>query len=101
MSSDPDTSVTQPPPSRSDVTYAEFEWDAVTPLVAITRALADRTDDETGDVGPLYEYVEPDALNGLLLGRSWYSPDLKITFRVEEHVVVVDSEGAVRIQPTE
>lgn len=101
MSSDPDTSVARPPPSRSDVTYAEFEWDDVTPLVAVTGALADRTDEEAADVGPLHEYVDPDALNGLLLDRSWYAPDLKITFRVEEHVVFVDSDGAVRIQPAE
>lgn len=101
MSDDPDTSVTQPPLSRSDVTYAEFEWDDITPLTAITETLASRTDDEVADVGPLHEHVDLDALNGLLLNRSWYTPELKVVFRIEGSLVFVDSDGAVRVQPVE
>jgi hypothetical protein len=101
MSDDPDTSVTQPPPSRSDVTYAEFEWDNVTPLIAVTEALTGRTSDEVANVGPLHEHVDMDALNGLLRSRPWYTPELKVVFRIEGYLVFVDSNGAVRVQPVE
>jgi len=101
MSSDPEPSVTRPQPSRTDVTYAEFEWDDVEPVVAVTRLLADWTGRQMDDIGPLHEDVDPDALNSLVRDHPWCSPDLKVTFRAAEWVVTVDSDGAVRIRTGE
>lgn len=73
---------------------------------AIIFALADAVSIEPTELPPLFEYVDPDALNALLdPSESALGDTALLSFQVDTWVVFVRSDGRIRVcdatQPTD
>jgi hypothetical protein len=67
----------------------------ITPSVAVVEAVADREGVAPEDLQtPLYERLNPEALDSLFRGSSG-----SVTFEYLEYVVTVDSTGTVELEP--
>lgn len=80
-----------------------YEWDDDTALsIAVVKAVAAASGRDPTDIEPLYQYVDPDALDALFeqpdRGRA---PNGTISFPVEDYFVVVRSDGEVVVYPPE
>lgn len=76
------------------------------PTVAVTDALAEADGVDATDIPPLYEVIDPDALDALFADRgSDVDAELLVSFRFREWNVFVSSEGRIRVcdptQPTD
>lgn len=76
------------------------------PIEAIVEALAEAVDVDSMDLPPLYDYVDPDALNTLFTRHGEATADTTLlSFQVGAWNVFVRSDGRIRIcdstQPTE
>ena len=67
--------------------------DDVPPSTAVVEAVAEVTNDRPEDLPPLYDVVDPDALDGII-GRG---TDGVVAFRYVGCLVNVDADGSVRI----
>jgi hypothetical protein len=83
----------------------DFESDS-TAIEAIIWALADAVGVDPTELSPLFDYVDPDALNALFDPSDRTSEeDTLLSFRVDTWNVFVRSDGRIRVcdatQPTE
>ena len=76
-------------------TEQEYWTEDVTPVEALGRTLERLFD----DYPPVYDVVDPDALNSLFTDRSDGTPrvDGTVTFTYREYRFAVDSSGDVRV----
>lgn len=82
-----------------DVEYRDrFDWDEVEPSVAVVDVLSDVTDTRTKDVGPLAEYLDPDALDGLLRPTEPTPTAMSVAFRYGDHRVVAHDDGRLLVR---
>lgn len=80
----------------SEDTVERFDWhEYERPSVAIAMAVGEITDQEPTELSPIYDVVDPGALNALLDG---YSPDLTVTFPYEGCIVEIESDGNLLIK---
>jgi hypothetical protein len=72
--------------------------DAQSPSVAVAETLETALPDEDR---PLFEYVDPDALDALVGDRpgASSSSSVSVTFQVEDVLVTVRGEGRVSVRP--
>lgn len=71
---------------------------ATTPAsLAVVAAQARVSGEEMTDLEPLYESIDPDALDALTTDREGRMPDLRLSFDYEGNTVTVDSRGCLRI----
>lgn len=92
-----DTGVTDSKPAREgNVTRHTFE-DSVRPSVAVVEAVATATGYDPYDVPPLYEVVDPDALDDLFASKHDGTPRRtgRVTFRLAGCDVTVTGRGEV------
>lgn len=73
--------------------------------VTIVQALADAADVDPTDLPPIYDYINPDAIDSLHLDTREGAPtELSLSFTVDNWNVFVSDDGQVRIcdgtQPT-
>lgn len=96
-------------PSESDVRvvddgiieiYSAFD-DTETATNAILRGLATLEGVPESDLTPLYEYVEPTALNSLLQHAQRDGRYVGVEFTIGTYTVVVNSNGPIRIHDGE
>lgn len=71
-----------------------------TPVYAVVSAVAEADDSDPVDLPPLYDAINPDALNELFTSRSEPGVD-QVTFRYVGYDVVVHGNGDVRVTPTQ
>ncbi|WP_251343159.1 HalOD1 output domain-containing protein [Haloplanus halophilus] len=76
-----------------DAYVARFDGTNRSPSVAVAETLT-----ETVEVGdrPLFDYVDPDALDALVAGSS---PSTTVTFDVEDAAVTVHGDGRILVRP--
>lgn len=74
----------------------EYHSDSVS--LHVVEALADAADTEAAELEPLYNVVDPDALDQLL--RSASNADVCVEFEYGESLVEVRSDGTVTIDGT-
>lgn len=67
------------------------------PSTAIIDALAAATGIPPTELPPLYEFVDPDAIDRLFTGDRARSADTVLSFRVERWNVFVREDGRIRI----
>ena len=73
------------------------EWDDETaPVSAVVTAVAAAAGTDPVDLPPLYDAIDPDALNALYTGRSG-SDSVRARFRYADYTVIVEGSGEVRI----
>ena len=79
---------------------AQYDWASTPPPIAVVEAVAVALDREATALEPLYESVDPDALDVLLRsnGSSATPSDLAVTFTVADRQVTVHSSGEVVVR---
>lgn len=91
--------------SSVDHAYQEhrrrFDWTETPPSTAIVETVAEATGVDPTAVPPMYDALDPDALDTLVgtgatdSGRS----DLTVSFTVDDRVVAVSDTGEVAVRP--
>ncbi|MDS0476842.1 HalOD1 output domain-containing protein [Natrinema sp. 1APR25-10V2] len=81
-------------------TTAEWEHDTEnTPVYAVISAVSEVSKLDMVELPPLYEAINPDALNNVFTSRSEPAVD-KVSFQYAGYDVVVRGSGMVQVQTT-
>lgn len=82
---------------------AEFDWSDVLPSTAVVETVAIATDREPMALGPLYDAIDPDALDTLVRSGGTDPTDgiASVTFALDGHEVTVRRDGTVVVIPVE
>lgn len=82
----------------SDPVYtAEFDFSELPPSGAVVRAVATAADRDPAAIDPLYNHVDPDAIEALV--ESTAATDaLELTFQFDAHRVTIHGDGRVVVQ---
>ena len=80
---------------------AEFDWSVVPPSTAVVETVAIAADREPTGLEPLYETIDPDALDTLIrsMGTNSTDGDATVTFTLDGYQVTVQRDGSVVIRP--
>jgi hypothetical protein len=90
------------PVSEDDgVIRAEFDWSSRAPSRAVVETVAIAENAEPTAIEPLYDSVDPDALDALVRsnGRNPKNGDVTVTFTLDGCKVQVRSDGVVIVHP--
>ena len=87
---------------RDGMHVEEYQYEADTddsPLAAVTEAVADATDVSPYDLPPIYEFIDPDTINSLVLHHENGKHDgvTLLSFTFAECTVVVEATGYIRV----
>jgi hypothetical protein len=82
---------------------AEYDWSAVTPSTAVVETLAVAMDREPTKITPLYESVDPDALDTLVSQdrKASSAGNSTVSFHHDGHEVTVDAAGTIIVRLVE
>jgi hypothetical protein len=92
-------------PTNSDRDHqpvrARYDWASTPPSTAIVETIAEATGNNPTSLNPLYESVDPDALNALLrsVPSSTAGRDLRISLSVDGHGITIYGDGDIVVQP--
>lgn len=76
---------------------SHVDWTSVSPPVAVVEALEETTGQASEELEPLYDYIDPDALESLVTSRrSGDGPAVR--FRYDGHRVTVEGAGTIIIE---
>ena len=95
---EPDT-----PSGKADAIRAEYDWTSTTPSTAVVETVAVASDREPTRLEPLYEAIDPDALDALIRsnGVEPVGDGITVTFEVAGQTVTIHGSGAVVVRPIE
>ena len=95
---EPDT-----PPGKDGAIRAEYDWTATTPSTAVIETVAVASDREPTGIEPLYEVIDPDALDALVRanGDEPVGVGTTVTFEFGGQSVTVHGGGSVVVRPVE
>lgn len=87
--------------TNSAVSGIHLEWEEnERPSTVIVECVAAVVGRQPTELTPLYESIEPDALNGLIRPATPKAGDpIRISFQYEEVDVLVDSQTGIEIYP--
>ena len=80
-----------------NVTRKQFDWSETQPSAAVTEHISAMTGREQTDFAPLYETVDPEALDSLVESSDRSTP-VSISFEYAGHSVTVRSDGELVIK---
>ena len=81
---------------------AEYDWTDTLASTAVVETVAVACDCEPMDLDPLYEVIDPDALNAVVSsGDDPAAGGTTVTFEVADRSVAVHDGGAVVVRPAE
>ncbi|MFY4814048.1 HalOD1 output domain-containing protein [Haloarcula argentinensis] len=84
-------------PTSMNVTRKQFDWSETRPSAAVTEYISAMTGREQTDFAPLYETIDPEALDSLLDSPKRSTP-VSISFEYAGHSVTVRSDGELVIE---
>ena len=86
--------------ARVGAVRAQYDWASTPPPVAVIKTMVVALDREITALEPLYESVDPDALDALLRsnGSSATPGELTVTLTVADRQVTVHSSGDVIVR---
>lgn len=84
---------------KSETYRAEFDRAKTAPSSAVVASLGEVLDVDVREMDPLYESIDPDALDALMRQRSDPEGDVAVCFTVDRHEVSVYDYGVVAISP--
>jgi hypothetical protein len=92
-----------PQPKIDGEIRAEFDWTAQAPSEAVIETVAIAANAAPMAIEPLYDSVDPDALDALVRGNgtAHANGDVSVAFTFAEHDVRVRSDGVVSVRPVE
>ena len=89
--------------SEADLYRLRHDWSSDDDVsIAIVEAVAEITNVEVLDIDPLYESIDPDALNKIFEPRAEGEPRKiggSVTIAANECTVTVYSDGEIEIEP--
>lgn len=80
-----------------NVTRKQFDWTETQPSAAVTEHISAMTGREQTDFAPLYETIDPEALDSLVDSSDRSTP-VSISFEYAGHSVTVRSDGELVIK---
>lgn len=86
---------------RGDVeTRAEYDWSATSPSDAVVDAVADVVSGGPTSFGPLYDRIDPDALDAIFRpsGAGPPADGIRVSFSLADRLVVVHGDGDVVVR---
>ncbi|MBX0324687.1 hypothetical protein EGH21_16800 [Halomicroarcula sp. F13] len=75
-----------------------FDWDEIPPSEAVCRAIGVAMNSDPTEIGPLYETVDLEAIDGLLRSAE---DDIELSFTHAGLLVVVRGCGEIVVDPVE
>lgn len=86
---------------RDGAVRASYEWSSTPPLIAVVETVSAAVDRDVMETEPLYESVDPDALESLVrrTGADGDGVGLSISFAYSGHQVTVHGNGDVVVRP--
>lgn len=92
-----------PPANTRGAIRAEFDWSVIPPSTAVVETVAIAADREPTVLEPLYETLDPDALDALMRsgGTDSTDGDATVTFALDGYQVTVERGGTVVVRPDE
>ena len=77
----------------------EFDWTEIAPSTAVIELLAEESGQDPIELDPLYETIDPEALDQLIRGNGANPHDhiLAVSFSYNEYAVVILSGGLVEL----
>lgn len=81
----------------------EFDWTEIAPSTAVVKIVALAANRDPMALAPLYNAIDPDALDMLLhsKGTNSYDNPTSITFRFDDYQVTAQRQGTVIVRPIE
>jgi len=76
---------------QMDVTRKQFDWSETRPSMAVPEVISAITGREQTDFAPLYEAIDPEALDALVQSDS----SVSVSFEHAGHSITVRSDGEV------
>ncbi|MDY7080850.1 MAG: HalOD1 output domain-containing protein [Halobacteria archaeon] len=77
----------------------EYNWSATKPSVAIVEAISVITNQKPEDIEPLYNRMDAEAMDDLILSARENSTDLQVSFKHDGVDILVNSDGEIHIRP--
>lgn len=78
-----------------------FDWGTISPSIAVVETVARARDEEPTAVPPLFDRLDPDALD--LVFEDWLKgpgkDEIRLSFPFAAHEVTVTSGGEVTVEP--
>jgi hypothetical protein len=89
------------PKGEAETIRTQFDWASTAPSMAVIETVAIALDRELTTIEPLYESIDPDALDALLRsnGSLATANDVTVSFVVADRQVTVHSRGDVVVRP--
>lgn len=89
--------------AKSDAIRAGFDWSAVAPSTAVIEAVAIAADREPVALEPLYDSIDPEALDAFVLSTETQptAATSTVAFGLDGHDVTVHCDGTVVVLPVE
>lgn len=89
---------TAPKPDDGRIRH-RYDWSETEPSTAVVETIAVATDTVPTETGPLYDVIEPDALN-TLFDPAWgpTTPELRVSFNYQDVEVTVAATGTVTVE---
>jgi hypothetical protein len=84
-------------PDSTETLHAEFDWNVISPSLAVVQTVAVAADREATDLSPLIETVDPDALDDLFQHPAEPDSNVSLSFRLGEYAVTVTGRGDVYV----
>lgn len=86
---------------ETDMYRATFNTTASKPSVAVVKALANVCGEHPAELAPLYESIDPNALDQFLMtpAGGQHDGDRKAAFTFQNHSVTLLSCGLIKVQP--
>lgn len=77
-----------------------YDWSETDPSAAVVETIAVATNTVPTETDPLYDVIEPDALN-TLFDPAWghTPPELRVTFDYDDLLVTVAATGTITVEP--
>ncbi|MDS0221985.1 hypothetical protein NDI54_11570 [Haloarcula sp. S1AR25-5A] len=84
-------------PDSTDLLHAEFDWNVISPSLAVVQTVAIAADRKAIELPPLIETVDPDALDELFESPTKPDSSISLSFRLGDYAVTVTEYGDVYV----
>lgn len=87
----------------NETVRAQYEWSSTSPSTAVIKTVAIALDREPTTIDPLYEFVDPDALDTVIqsYGAATDTDPVTVSFVFAEQQITIYSSGEVVVHPVE
>ena len=85
--------------TADDSIHAQYDWTEIAPTLGVIETVADLVETDEADLDPLFDYIDPEALNSLVRPRG--ADAVSVSFDYATYQVTVQSSGDVIVRSTQ